>query len=94
MRSDLDNNHDIAVFTTKYVLEENKPITYVTHEIEDGAWQFLSDDHFDDFEDVAKIVGFQELIDIDPTLAELISMDVGCVATRKHLNDNWIIRKI
>jgi hypothetical protein len=45
-----------AVFTTQYVIEENKGITYVTHDADDGAWQFFSDDKFEDFEKVAKVV--------------------------------------
>ncbi len=57
-----------AAFTTKFVLEDNKVITYVTHDIEDGAWQFFSDDEFENFESVAKIVGLNEIMDKDPTL--------------------------
>jgi hypothetical protein len=45
-----------AVFTTKFVVNDKKEITYVTHEKEDGAWQFFSNDNFDNFEDVAKVV--------------------------------------
>jgi len=40
---------------------------------EDGAWQFLSDDEFDIW-DVARIVGFQEILNIDPSLIQLLEM--------------------
>jgi hypothetical protein len=53
----LDQNHvkikkfqesdSIAVFTTKFVLNDGKDITIVYHDKEDGAWQFFSKDHFD-----------------------------------------------
>jgi hypothetical protein len=90
----LRKKYDTAVFTTIFVLEDKKTITYVTHELEDEAWQFLSDDKFDDFEKVAKVVGLQEIIDIDPTLKNIIDMDEGYYATRKSKKDNWIINKI
>jgi hypothetical protein len=82
-----------AAFTTKFVLEDNKVITYVTHDIEDGAWQFFSDDEFENFESVAKIVGLNEIMDKDPTLKELADMEPGHVATRKFKGDKWAIKK-
>ena len=85
---------DTAVFTTKFVLDDKKTITYVIHELEDGAWQFFSNDKFDDFEKVARVVGFQEIIDIDPTLQEVMDMDEGHYAIRKSKKDNWVISKI
>ena len=86
--------YDTAVFTTIFVLEDKKTITYVSHELEDKAWQFFSDDKFDDFEKVAKVVGLQEIIDIDPTLKNIIDLDEGYYATRKSKKDNWTINKI
>ncbi|MFT4857894.1 MAG: hypothetical protein ACI9UV_002070 [Algoriphagus sp.] len=46
---ELKNSIDTAVFTTTFILFENKPITIVIHEIEDGAWQFFNDDEFENF---------------------------------------------
>ena len=89
----MENSTDTAVFTTKFVLEDNKAITYVTHDIEDGAWQFFSDDKFDNFESVAKIVGLNEIMNIDPTLKELADMKPGNVATRKYKGDKWTIKR-
>jgi hypothetical protein len=94
MKTELKNSIDTAVFTTRFVLEDKKAITYVTHEIEDGAWQFFSDDKFDDFESVAKIVGLMEIVEIDPTVIEIINMDVGHVATRKNKGDKWTIKRV
>ena len=88
----IKHNRDIAVFTTKFVLE-GKTITYVTHELEDGAWQFFSNDPFDNFEDVAKIVGLQEIYDLDVTLLEIADLPPGSYATRKNKTDNWTIQE-
>jgi len=82
-----------AVFTTKFVVEENKPITYVMHDSDDGAWQFFSDDKFDDFECVAKIVGLGEIIKMDDSVLELADMPEGYYAFRESVNDKWKIQK-
>lgn len=88
-----DTSMGIAVFTTKYVIEDRKTIVFVAHDIEDGAWQFFSDDSFDNFEEVAKIVGFQELINMDDSLLQIVDMPLGYSATRKDEFDNWKIVK-
>ena len=93
MKEELKDLFDTAVFTTKFVIEDKKTITYVTHEIEDGAWQFFSDDKFDDFASVAKVVGLRELIKLDPSIIELIEMGEGFIATRNDKQDSWAVRK-
>jgi hypothetical protein len=92
-RNEFDTPNDIAVFTTKFVLDDKKTITYVTHDIEDGAWQFFSDDSFENFEEVAKIVGLQEIFDMDNSLFEISDLPLGFCATRKDKFDNWTIKE-
>jgi hypothetical protein len=75
------------------VIRDKKPITFVTHEEEDGAWQFFSSDELDNFEEVAMIVGLVEIIAIDASLLELADMPVGHYAIRETVNDNWSIRQ-
>lgn len=94
IKMDFEKSTDTVAFTTKFVLEDKKVITYVTHEIEDGAWQFFSDDEFEDFESVAKIVGLNEIMEKDPTLKELINMEPGYIATRKYKGDMWNIKRM
>ena len=93
MKEELKDLFDTAVFTTRFVIEDKKTITYVTHEIEDGAWQFFSDDKFDDFESVVKVVGLREIINLDPSIIELVEMSEGFIATRNDRLDNWVVRK-
>lgn len=83
-----------AVFTTKFVINDKKLITYVSHDIEDGAWQFFSDDAFENFEDVAMIVGLGEIIKFDETLLNLADLPLGYTATRNSLADTWSINKV
>jgi hypothetical protein len=94
MNQELQDLFDTAVFTTKFVMEDKKTITYVSHEIEDGAWQFFSDDKFDDFESVAKVVGLREIIKLDPSIIELIDMQEGFIATRHDKQNNWDVKRM
>lgn len=84
---------DTAVFTTAFVLDDKKPITYVSRELEDGAWLFFSDDEFDDFEAVVRLLGFHEIMELDPTLRELKDMKPGYFATRRSKRGTWKIEK-
>ena len=85
---------NIAVFTTKFVVKDKKEITYVTHEVEDGAWQFFSKDDFDNYEEVAMIVSFDEIVQIDKTILEIADLPLGYFATRQTSKDSWTINKM
>jgi hypothetical protein len=82
-----------AVFTTKFVVKDKKGITYITHENEDGAWQFFSNDNFDDFEEVSMILSLDEIINLDKTVLEIADLPLGYIATRETVNDKWKISK-
>jgi len=82
-----------AVFTTKFVVTDRKLITYVANELEDGDWQFFSDDKFDNYEDVAMLVGLGEIIDFDNSVLEIANLPLGYKATRRKATDKWIQKK-
>ena len=82
-----------TVFTTKFVIADNKEITEVHHDGDDGAWQFFSDDQFEDLSKVAKLVGLGQITKIDSTLFEIADMPTGYVAHRKFKGDKWVIEK-
>ncbi len=82
-----------AVFTTSFVITDKKDITLITHDADDGAWQSLSDDHFDRFEDVAKIVGLGQMVKIDSSVLEVADLKEGYVAHRRFKGDTWVIEK-
>ena len=86
--------YSTAVFTTKFVINDKKEITYVTHEKEDGAWQFFSNDNFDNFDDVAKVVALGEIIKIDTTILEIADLAEGFSAHRKFKGDRWIVQEL
>lgn len=82
-----------AVFTTKFVVQDKKEITYVYHYLEDGVWQFSSDDNFDKYEDLAMILSLDEIIQHDKSILEIADLPLGFVAKRKTETDNWTITK-
>ena len=77
----------MAVFTTKQVVKERKAILFVTHDADDGAWQFHSGDIARD-ED-AMLLALSEIVEIDPTIAELADLPVGYKASRASLSSSW-----
>jgi hypothetical protein len=88
-----EDSLNTAVFTTKFVVSEKKTITHVTHDKDDGAWQFHSNDNWENYEDVAMIVCLGEIIEMDKTILEIADLPYGYTANRKYLSDTWVIQK-
>jgi len=74
------------VYLSKTVHEGQEEITYVSHDVEDGAWQFLGDTMT---ESGGVISCFHHPIDKDPTLAELADLPPGWYAQRETPNAPW-----
>ena len=75
-----------ASITTRQVLE-GAPILLVTHDAEDGGWQFLcgtTDDPAD-----ARVVGLGRMYGRDPTLGELADLPEGWRAHRASPGLPW-----
>jgi len=83
-------SQNLATFTTRQWVEDNKPIVRVVHD-DDGDWQFLTGDQMP--EDI-KIVALKELISRDNTLNELFDLEYSETAERESINDPWIRNKI
>jgi len=76
------------VFLSKTVHKGTEAITYVSHDAEDGAWQFLGDSMSDGGGPV--ISCFHHPIDQDSTLAELADLPLGWHAKRLKVGDPWV----
>jgi hypothetical protein len=85
-----DDPH-MRVFLSETVHKGTEPVTYVSHDSEDGAWQFLGDSMSDGGGPV--ISCFHHPIDRDPTLAELADLPVGWYAERDRLGEPWTRKK-
>jgi hypothetical protein len=76
------------VFLSKTVHEGTEPIVYVSHDIEDGAWQFLGDSM--DAGGGPVLVCLHHPIDSDASLKELADLPLGWCAERATPNDPWV----
>jgi len=84
-----DSPHSEALLSDK-VDKGTEPITFVSHDASDGAWQFLGDSMF---EGRGVLVCLHHPIDRDPTLAELADLPVGWYAERDAVGEPWTRKK-
>lgn len=80
------------VITLNEILDGTKPILYVTHDEEDGMWQFLDGSNELDA-DKARIVTLEEILKIDKTLSLLSDLPLGWMAERVNKESLWNRRK-
>ena len=72
-----------------HIIDDKKPILYVSHDDEDGMWQFLCGETHTT--DEARLVSLKYVFDLDNSVGMLKDMPYGCYATRKSPKDNWSI---
>ncbi|MEN9548297.1 MAG: hypothetical protein RIR12_888 [Bacteroidota bacterium] len=77
------------VFTTKFVIESKAEIIYVTHDRE-GYWQFFSNQ--DASEQEARVVSMDEILEIDPSLEEILWIPEGTEAWREGVGKEWVTK--
>ena len=80
-----------ACIICRHVLDEGSDILYVSHDEEDGMWQFLCGGSHE-MED-AKVVSLYAAFMTDPSVGKLANMPFGCVAERKSVAAEWVIHK-
>jgi len=83
-------NTNTAVFTTKFILER-RPVLYVYHYEDDGAWSFTGNEDCEDGE--YRLISLEEMINIDNSILELADMPVGFYAKRGDINSSWKIER-
>ncbi len=85
-----DDPHTQA-FLSEAVHNGTEQVTYVSHDEEDGAWQFLGDSMSDGGGPVISCL--HHPIDDDPSLAELADLPLGWYAERDKAGEPWVRRK-
>lgn len=78
-----------ACFTCRHVLDEGKPVLYVSHD-DDGFWQFLCGSTHSEAD--ARIVSLAEILKTDGSVADLAQLDYGEYAEAEDETSDWIIR--
>jgi hypothetical protein len=80
-----------GVYLSQAVHSGLEPVTYVSHDVEDGAWQFLGDSRAGDGGPALSC--FHHAIDRDPSLAELADLPAGWCAQRAGARQPWVRSK-
>jgi len=77
-----------ACFVCSHVLHHERPILQVTHDEEDGFWQFLCgrDDHN---ESNANIIALRQVVALDGSVNDLAEMPLGIGAGRETETSIW-----
>lgn len=78
---------NVAVFTNKKIVEKIEWIQYVSHDQDDGAWQFhpLGGTKEED----ASVIGLGTMAEIDPSILLISDLPLGWFASRTALNGDW-----
>jgi predicted adenylyl cyclase CyaB len=81
------DSEDTTVITLERILRGESDVLLVTHDLEDGAWQFLDGEHV--FEDDGTVVCLGEMVQFDPSLEVLADLPVGWFAWRAARDHPW-----
>lgn len=84
------DNTNTAVITCSHIIDKENPILYVSHDSDDGMWQFLCGQEHE-IED-SKIISLKEMYKIDKSISILKDMACGYYAQRKNKDDDWVIK--
>lgn len=83
----LDDKNTIAI-TTKKIVSGQSDILLVSHDEDDGMWEFL--DGEDVCEENAVVVSMFEMSQIDESINELYDLPLGWIAYRENKTTEWI----
>ena len=76
--------------TMRQVLEREEPILLVSHDDDDGVWQFIgtSDACVED----GRVVCLQDVFRLDPTISQVADLAPGWQAVRDGVGSEWTRR--
>ncbi len=83
-----DQDKNCAAIISKDILS-GSPTLYVFHDLEDHGWQFLSINELSP--DNVAVVSMEQAVAADPTLHSISHLEVGHKASRKNIDEEWII---
>jgi len=82
-----DEPENVATITTRQVIRDGQPILLVSHDADDGSWQFLTGGAFSTEDGM--IVALHEIVEHDPSVSELADLPLGWVAKRDAVGSPW-----
>ncbi|TAK53962.1 MAG: hypothetical protein EPO24_13710 [Bacteroidetes bacterium] len=81
---------NLAVFTCTHVMRGGDPILTISHEEDDGGWQFLCGNKEHRNKD-AMIVALMEIVALDESVNEVADLPLGRRVKRETKNAKWDI---
>lgn len=82
---------DTMAITLKRILDNKSTIKYISHDAEDGMWQFLDGNEVEI--DDSAIVSLQKILEYDPFIAKISDLALGWIAVRDDSSDQWVRSK-
>lgn len=82
-----DQGPNVAVITTRQVIEKNCSIRHVVHYGDDHSWAFLcgTTEENDDY----RLVHMEEVLSLDATLRSIADLPPGWSAWRDSIDSPW-----
>ncbi|QJP72919.1 hypothetical protein [Burkholderia glumae] len=82
---------NVAVIADKRIVSRQDWIAYVSHDRDDGMWQFHTNRTEPLGENDASVVSLKNIADLDPSVLELASLPIGWHAWRASTDSGWQI---
>ena len=84
-----DDPPNVAVFTTMRIVRDGAWIEYVSHDADDGTWQFHTPGPAPPTTEEAAVVGLLEIVHLDASICELVDPPLGWRAWRESKVAVW-----
>jgi hypothetical protein len=81
------DKQNVMVITTKSIVINGNPILYISHDEEDGMWQFH--DGTEANEEDGTVISLKEMLELDTSISEIADLPCGWYAWRNNINDTW-----
>ena len=80
---------NVAVIVDRKILSGAAWIAYVSHDADDGTWQFQTSDPGPPHESDAAVVSLRSILALEKSLAELADLPPGWHAWREPGDSQW-----
>ena len=84
-----DDPPNVAVIADRRIISGGAWIAYVSHDEDDGGWQFHVDGDAPPSESDAAVVGLATIVRLDETIVELADLPIGWHAWRESRGAPW-----